>query len=72
MRRITQNPTMAMYESEVTQFLKSLKQERPSLEAEQREGRALLWDKEPIDLEERARAQASRVAQKPYVYSLDS
>jgi len=62
---------MAMYESDITQFLKTLKQERPALDAEQRQGRALLWDKEPIDLDERARANASRVAQKPYVYSLD-
>lgn len=62
---------MAMYESEITQFLKSLKQQRPTLEAEQRDGRALLWDKSPIDLDERARADASRVAQKPYVYSQD-
>lgn len=62
---------MALYESDITQFLKSLKDERPSLEAEQRQGRALLWDKTPINLEERARADASRVAQKPYVYSLD-
>ena len=60
---------MAMYESEITQFLKTLKQERPSLDAEQREGRALLWDKAPIDLDERTRADASRVAQKPYVYA---
>jgi hypothetical protein len=63
---------MAIYESEITQFLKQLKQERPTLEAEQRDGRALLWDKSPISLEERARAEASRVAQKPYVYSQDS
>lgn len=63
---------MAIYESDITQFLKQLKQERPTLEAEQRDGRALLWDKSPIDLEERARADASRVAQKPYVYSLDN
>ncbi|MGT2429963.1 DUF3460 family protein [Cupriavidus basilensis] len=62
---------MALYESDITQFLKSLKDERPSLEAEQRQGRALLWDKSPINLEEGARADASRVAQKPYVYSLD-
>ncbi|AJG20637.1 DUF3460 family protein [Cupriavidus basilensis] len=62
---------MAAYESDITQFLKSLKDERPSLEAEQRQGRALLWDKSPINLEERARADASRVAQKPYVYALD-
>ncbi len=63
---------MALYESDITQFLKQLKQERPTLEAEQRDGRALLWDKSPINLEERARAEASRVAQKPYVYSLDN
>lgn len=62
---------MALYESDITQFLKTLKKEQPSLEAEQREGRALLWDKAPIVLDERARADASRVAQKPYVYSLD-
>ncbi|CAG9177614.1 DUF3460 domain-containing protein [Cupriavidus respiraculi] len=62
---------MATYESDLTQFLKALKQERPALEAEQRQGRALLWDKAPIDLDERQRAEASRVAQKPYVYSLD-
>lgn len=64
--------TMAMYESDITQFLKTLKQERPALDAEQREGRGLLWDKAPIDLDERARANASRVAQKPYVYSSDN
>ena len=63
---------MAMYESDITQFLKTLKQERPSLESEQREGRGRLWDKAPSDLEERARANASRVAQKPYVYSSDN
>ncbi|MEN7526068.1 MULTISPECIES: DUF3460 family protein [unclassified Cupriavidus] len=63
---------MAMYESDITQFLKTLKQERPALEAEQRQGRNLLWDKAPIDLEERARADESRVAQKPYVYSSDN
>ena len=63
---------MAIYESDITQFLKQLKQERPTLEAEQRDGRALLWDKAPIDLEERARAEASRVAQKPYVYAQDN
>lgn len=57
-----------MYESDITQFIKQLKTEKPALEAKQREGRALLWDKAPIDLEERKRAQQSRVAQQPYVY----
>jgi hypothetical protein len=57
-----------MYQSDITQFLNQLKQQKPSLEEEQRRGRALLWDKQPVDLEERERAQASRVKQTPYVY----
>lgn len=57
-----------MYESDITQFIKQLKTEKPTLEAEQRKGRSLLWDKAPIDMDERARAQQSRVQQKPYVY----
>ncbi len=57
-----------MYESDITQFIKQLKAEKPTLEAEQRQGRALLWDKQPIDLDERSRAHQSCVAQQPYVY----
>lgn len=57
-----------MYQSDITQFLNQLKQQKPTLDEEQRRGRALLWDKQPIDLEERARQQASRVKQTPYVY----
>ncbi len=60
---------MANYESEFTQFMREFKNKKPQLEAEQKKGRALLWDKKPIDLDERARAEASRVKQKPYVYS---
>ncbi|MGH6639075.1 MAG: DUF3460 family protein, partial [Polaromonas sp.] len=33
------------YTSEVTQFIDQLKASKPTLEAEQRAGRALLWDK---------------------------
>ena len=62
---------MSLYKSEITQFLEELKTQKPELEAQQRQGRALLWDKDPIDLEERARPKAARVPQKPYVYSLD-
>ena len=62
---------MALYKSEITQFLEELKTQKPDLEAQQRQGRSLLWDKDPIDLEELARAKSARVAQKPYVYSLD-
>ncbi len=57
-----------MYESDITQFIRSLKQQKPHLEAEQRKGRALLWDKAPIDLDERRRQNESRVPQQAYVY----
>ena len=57
-----------MYQSDITKFLNQLKQQNPRLEEEQRRGRALLWDKHPIDLAERATQQQSRVEQQPYVY----
>ncbi len=56
------------YESETTQFLRSLKEANPRLEAEQQAGRALHWDKPPRSLDEQARQADARVAQKPYVY----
>ena len=57
-----------LYESEATQFIKSMKKANPKLEQEQREGRALLWDKAPIDLETIQRAGESRINQQAYVY----
>jgi hypothetical protein len=57
-----------MYQSDITQFINQLKDQKPQLEEQQRKGRALLWDKQPIDLEERERQQASRVRQTSYVY----
>ena len=59
---------MAQYISEITQFLNQLKQQEPDLETQQQSGRALLWDKAPITLEEQQRTQASRVKQPAYVY----
>jgi hypothetical protein len=59
------------YTSEVTNFIADLKKARPTLEEEQRAGRALLWDK-PQDREAQAGFQAARVAQKPYVYQTDA
>lgn len=56
------------YESEATQFIKSIKEANPKLEAGQREGRALLWDKAPIDLDTLQRADESRLKQQAYVY----
>ncbi|MDR7376027.1 hypothetical protein J2X19_000685 [Rhodoferax ferrireducens] len=55
------------YTSEATQFIEQLKQQKPSLEAEQLAGRALLWDKS-VDRSAQAEFREGRVAQKPYVY----
>ena len=55
------------YTSDVTQFIGELKAKKPTLEAEQRAGRALLWDK-PLDRSAQADYQAAKVPQSPYVY----
>lgn len=55
------------YESDTTRFIHQLKTQRPELEQQQREGRALLWDQR-IDREVQQEFRAARVAQKPYVY----
>jgi len=57
----------ADYQSETTQFLQHIKKQTPELEQQQRDGRALLWDK-TIDREAQQEFSAARVAQKPYVY----
>jgi hypothetical protein len=59
------------YNSEVTQFLEQLKTANPALEAQQRVGRALLWDK-AIDRDASDEWEQARVAQKPYVYQTES
>ena len=55
------------YESDTTRFIEKLKSERPNLEAGQRFGRALLWDKN-IDRTAWVGYRKARVPQKPYVY----
>ncbi|MCR2746061.1 DUF3460 family protein [Limnobacter parvus] len=55
------------YESEVTQFLTQLKNERPHLEGEQLKGRSLLWDKQ-LNLKLQEDFKEAKVPQKPYVY----
>ena len=59
------------YTSDATQFIDSLKAAKPALEAEQRQGRALLWDKH-IDRDQQAQARAAQVPQKPYVYQTNA
>ncbi|KJS71876.1 MAG: acetyl-CoA carboxyl transferase [Comamonadaceae bacterium BICA1-1] len=58
------------YRSDTTEFLDALKSREPELEAQQRQGRALLWDK-PVDRPFWQEAQAGKVAQKPYVYQTE-
>ncbi|HLR13354.1 MAG TPA: DUF3460 family protein [Burkholderiaceae bacterium] len=55
------------YESDITQFLKSYKEEHPDTEARQRAGRHIFWDKH-INQEQLDGFRAARVAQPPYVY----
>ena len=57
----------ADYASDTTQFIDQLKVQRPQLQAEQRQGRALLWDQK-VNRDAQAEFQQGRVAQKPYVY----
>ena len=55
------------YRSEVTQFIDQLKVAKPALEAEQRQGRSLLWDK-IVDRAAWKGFRTAEVAQQPYVY----
>ena len=55
------------YKSDVTNFIEELKAKKPTLEAEQRAGRALLWDK-ALDHTQQADFRDAKVPQQPYVY----
>ena len=55
------------YKSEVSTFIDELKAKKPTLEQEQRAGRALLWDK-PVDRAAQADFRTAKIAQQPYVY----
>ena len=55
------------YTSDVTEFIDELKAKKPTLEEEQRAGRALLWDKR-LDRDEQAEFGDANVPQQPYVY----
>ncbi len=58
------------YQSEATLFLEQLKAEHPQMEARQRQGLRLLWDK-TVDRATWQGFRSARVAQKPYVYQND-
>ena len=56
------------YESEHTKFIRELMEKKPELALEQQRGRALWWDKQPQDLDERRQLDEGRVPQPAYVY----
>lgn len=59
------------YKSEVTQFIDQLKVNDPELEAKQRQGRELLWDK-AVDRRAWSDYRTAEVEQQPYVYQTDA
>ena len=59
------------YQSDVTLFIDKLKADKPSLESEQRAGRALLWDKS-VDRAAWSDYRAGEVEQQSYVYQTNA
>lgn len=59
------------YQSEITLFINELKAKKPDLEAQQRQGRELLWDK-AVDRGAWSDYRNAQVSQKPYVYQTDN
>jgi hypothetical protein len=55
------------YKSDVSSFIDELKAKKPTLEDEQRQGRAIWWDRR-VDLRAEDEYQDARVPQQPYVY----
>ena len=56
-----------MYESDITRFIRELKEKNPQLAELQRKNRATWWDK-PQDLETWRERSAATVPQPAYVY----
>lgn len=56
------------YVSDHTLFIAELKAKNPGMEAGQQAGRALLWDKPAVSIDEQERQLASAVKQQAYVY----
>ena len=67
LQRIFRRPD---YQSDLTQFIEKLKVDQPHLEAQQRAGRALWWDKS-LDRDAIADWKQAGVPQKAYVYGDD-
>lgn len=57
----------AGYESDITRFLRDLKKSDPAIDRDQREGRAIWWDKD-VDPDLYRRFEQSSLPQPAYVY----
>lgn len=62
---------MAMYESDHTRFMREWMEKHPQEVEEQQKGRALWWDKPPVDTDTQRRLAEARVPQKPYYYDVN-
>ncbi|HEX9178884.1 MAG TPA: DUF3460 family protein [Burkholderiales bacterium] len=58
---------MAMYESDLTRFMREFLEKNPEVKEAQKISRATWWDKQ-LDRDERARWKQSAEAQPPYPY----
>lgn len=59
---------MAMYESEHTRFIREWLARHPEQIEEQKRGRALWWDKKPIDPDTQQRTISATIPAKAYYY----
>jgi hypothetical protein len=57
----------AGYESDITRFIRELKERNPDLDRQQREGRAIWWDRD-VDPDLYKRFEQSSLPQPAYVY----
>jgi hypothetical protein len=67
LQRIFRRPD---YKSDITQFIEQLKAEKPDLEARQRAGRAIWWDKN-VDRELQEQWTSARLPPKAYPYGTE-
>lgn len=61
---------MALYESDHTKFMREMLEKHPEWLEDQRQGRALWWDKE-LPQDEQQGFAAAKVAQKAYPYDVN-
>jgi hypothetical protein len=59
------------YNSDATQLIEQLKADKPDLDARQRAGMAIFWDKH-VDREAWSNWRDADVPQKPYVYQTET